>query len=79
MPYEFAENEYELDPQASSTRGGGPPHKRTGIGVLDPPFPPKRLPGPIPAAPTSLFWLMAAALLLAGLAAAILLQLLAKR
>ena len=78
MPYEFAENEFELGPQASATRGGGPPHKRTGIGVLDP-FPPKRPPGPIPAAPTSLFWLMAAALLLAGLAAAILLQLLAKR
>ncbi len=79
MPYEFAENEYELDPQASSTRGGGPPRKRTEIGVLDPPFPPKRPPGPIPAAPTSLLWRMAAALLVIGLAAAILLLLLAKR
>ena len=64
MPYEFAENEYELDPQASSARGGGPPRKRTGIGVLDPPFPPKRPPGAIP---TRLLWRMAAALLLAGL------------
>jgi len=79
VPYEFAENEYELDPQASSTRGGGPPHKRTGTGVLDPQFPPKRPPGPIPAAPTSLLWRMAAALLLTGLAAAILLLLLTKR
>ena len=78
MPCEFAENEHELDPQASSTRGGGPPPKRTGIGVLDPPFPPKRPPGPIPAAPTSLLWRMAAALL-TGLAAAILLLLLGKR
>ena len=64
MPYEFAENEYELDPQASSARGGGPPRKRTGIGVLDPPFPPKRPPGAIL---TRLLWRMAAALLLAGL------------
>jgi len=78
VPYEFAENEYELDPQASSTRGGGPPRKRTEIGVLDPPFPPKRPPGPIPAAP-GLLWRLAAALLVIGLAAAILLLLLAKR
>src|SRR5437016_13413157 len=67
VPYDFAENEFELDPQAASARGGGPPRKRTGIGVLDPPFPPKRPPGPIPAAPTSLLWRIAAALLLAGL------------
>ncbi len=67
MPYDFAENEFALDPQAASARGGGPPRKRTGIGVPDPPFPPKRPPGPIPAAPTSLLWRIAAALLLAGL------------
>jgi len=67
VPYDFAENEFELDPQAASARGGGPPRKRTGIGVLDPPFPPKRPPGPSPAAPTSLLWRIAAALLLAGL------------
>src|SRR2546430_1477261 len=79
VPYDFAENEFELDPQAASARGGGPPRKRTGIGVLDPPFPPKRPPGPIPAAPTSLLWRMAAALLLTGLAAAIRLLLLGKR
>ena len=38
MPYEFAENEDELEPQASSARGGGLPRKLTGTGVLDPPF-----------------------------------------
>jgi hypothetical protein len=68
VPYDFAENEYELDPQASSARGGGPPCKRTGIGVLDPPFPPKRPPGPIPAVPSSLLFRIFAGLLLAGIA-----------
>ena len=67
MPYDFAENEYELDPQASSARGGGPPRKLTGSGVLDPPFPPKTPPGPIPTAPSSLLFRILAGLLLAGL------------
>ncbi|HXN96165.1 MAG TPA: hypothetical protein VN879_16785 [Candidatus Acidoferrales bacterium] len=78
MPYDFAENEFELDPQASSARGGGPPRKRTGIGVLDPPFPPKRPPGPIPTVPSSLLIRIFAGLLLAGLAATILFLLFAK-
>src|ERR1700730_6797093 len=34
-PYDFAQSEFALDPQASAARGGGPPRKRTGIGVLD--------------------------------------------
>jgi hypothetical protein len=68
VPYDFAENEYELDPQASSARGGGPPRKRTGIGVLYPPFPPKRPPGPIPTVPSSLLFRIFAGLLLAGIA-----------
>ena len=68
MPYDFAENEYELDPQASSARGGSPPRKRTGIGVLDLPFPPKRPPGSIPAVPSSLLFRIFAGLLLAGIA-----------
>jgi len=72
VPYDFAENEYELDPEASSARGGGPPRKRMGIGVLDPPFPPKRPPGPIPAVPSSLLFRILAGLLLAGLGAGIL-------
>lgn len=78
MPYDFAENEFELDPQAASARGGGPPGKRTGIGVLDPPFPSKRPPGPIPAVPSSLLFRIFAGLLLAGLAATILFLLFAK-
>ena len=69
MPYDFAENEYELEPQASSAYGGGPPRKRAGIGVLDPPFPPKRPPGPIPTFPTSLLFRIFAGLLLAAFAA----------
>lgn len=55
MPYEFAENEFELEPASSSARYGGPPHKVTGIGILDPPVPPKRPPGPTPFVPASLF------------------------
>lgn len=68
MPYDFAENEFELEPQASSAHGG-PPRKRTGIDVLDPPFPPKKPPGPIPTFPTSLSFRIFAALLLAAFAA----------
>jgi hypothetical protein len=67
VPYDFAENEYELEPQASSARGGGPPRKRTGIGVLDPAFPPKRPPGPIPTVPSSLLFRVVAGLLLTGI------------
>ncbi len=69
VPYEFAENEFELGPQASSARGGGPPRKLTGIGVLDPPVPPKKPPGPIPTFPASLRFRILAALLLAAFAA----------
>jgi len=72
VPYDCAEDEFQLDPQASSARGGGPPRKRAGIGVLDPPIPPKRPPGPIPTVPSSLLFRVFAGLLLAGLAAAIL-------
>ncbi|HEX2664671.1 MAG TPA: hypothetical protein VHM93_17705 [Candidatus Acidoferrum sp.] len=74
MPYEFAENEFELEPEASSARSGGPPRKLTGIGVIDPPVPPKRLPGAIPAGLVSLFL----RLLLLGLAAGILFLLFAR-
>jgi hypothetical protein len=72
VPYDFAEYEFELDPQASSARSGGPPRKRTGVGVADPPIPPKRPPGPIPTFPSSLLFRVFAGLLLAGPAAAIL-------
>src|ERR1700730_19192058 len=67
VPYDFSEYEPDPEPQASG-RFGGPPRESTGIGVLDPPVPPKRPPGPIPDARTSLVWRIAAALLLAGLA-----------
>ena len=79
MPYEFAENELELEPDASSSRSGGPPLKLTGIGVLDPPVPPKRPPGPIPAAPASLFFRVLGGLLLLGLGSGILFLLFARR
>jgi hypothetical protein len=42
MPYEFREWEPEPEPEASSSRMGGPPRKVTGVGILDPPLPPKR-------------------------------------
>jgi hypothetical protein len=79
VEYEFAENEHEFEPQASSARGGGPPRKRTGVDILDPPFPPKRPPGPIPATPSSLLFRIVAGLLLFGLAAITLFLLFAKR
>jgi len=69
MPHDFAEYEPDLEPQASSARGGGPPPKFTGVGVVDPPRPPKRPLRPIPFSPTSLLWRIAAALLLAVIAA----------
>jgi hypothetical protein len=79
MPYEFAENEFELEAESSSARSGGPPHKLTDIGVLDPPVPPKRPPGPIPAAPASLLLRVLGGLLLLGLAAGVLFLLFARR
>jgi hypothetical protein len=78
MPYEFAENEFELEPDASSARSGGPPRKITGIGILDPPVPPRRPPGPIPATPASLFLRVLGGLLLLGLTAGILFLLFAR-
>ncbi len=79
MPYEFSEDEPELEPQASSTRGGEPPRKRTGAGVLDPALPP-RPPGAVPSIRTALFVRILAALLLAGLLdAAILIPLFSQR
>jgi hypothetical protein len=61
VPYDFAENEYELDPLATSARGGGPPRKSTGIGIVDPPF-------PIPEVPSSPFFRILAGLVLAAIA-----------
>jgi hypothetical protein len=79
MPYEFAENEFELEPASSSARSGGPPRKLTGVGILDPPVPPKRPPGPIPATPSSLLLRILGAAILVGLGAGILFLLFAPR
>lgn len=68
MAYEFTNHEFELEPEASSARGGFPPRKNTAAGILDPPFPPKRPPGSIPGALTPLVFRVLAGLLLAGLA-----------
>jgi hypothetical protein len=56
MPYEFTEYEHEPEPQASSGRAGSPPRRLTAAGVLDPPVPPKRSPGPLVSIPAK-WWL----------------------
>jgi hypothetical protein len=40
VPHSFTDYDPEPEPQSSGRFGGGPP-KRTGIGVLDPPTPPR--------------------------------------
>jgi len=79
VPYEFAENEFALEAEASSARSGGPPRKPTGIGVIDPPVPPKRPLGPIPAGLVPLFLRVLGGVLLLGLAAGILFLFFARR
>ena len=54
MPYEFTDRDYEPKALASSSRGGIPPRKIAGVGLLDPPVNPKRQPGPLPHVPASL-------------------------
>jgi len=58
VPYEFTEYEPELEPQSSAARSGGPPRKHTAAGILDPPVPPKRPPGPLASIPAK-WWLRA--------------------
>lgn len=67
MPYEFQDWEEDLQPLASAARLGGPPRKSTGIGVLDPPGPPRRPLGPLAALPASFLVRLLAGLLLGGL------------
>jgi hypothetical protein len=69
MPYEFSEDEPELEPEASSRRGGDPPRKRTGTDVLDPDVPPEP-PGTVPSIPSALLIRVIAVLLLVGLVGA---------
>jgi hypothetical protein len=71
MPYEFGEWEQEPDAQSSSGRTGGPPQKSAGIGVLDPPAPPKKPRGPIPGIPASLPLRILAGMLLVAVVAAL--------
>jgi len=68
MPYEFTDREYEPEAQASSSRGGLPPRKITGVGVLDPPVPPKRQPGPLTPIPASWLKRAIAVIILIGIA-----------
>ena len=71
MPHEFTEWEQEPEAQSSSGRTGGPPRKSTGIGVLDPPVPPKKPLGPIPGIPASLLLRIVAGMLLVAVVAAL--------
>jgi hypothetical protein len=79
VPYDFAENEHELKPEASSACSGGPPRKLTRVSVLDPLFSPKRPPVSIPTVPSSLLFRVVAGFVLAGLAVALFLLLFAMR
>jgi len=78
MPHEFTEHSFELEPQTSSAHSGGPPRKLTGIGVLDPPVPPKGPIGPLRHLPASAWMRMLGILLLAGVGSSILLLFLAR-
>src|SRR6267154_202161 len=66
MPYEFTEWEPEPEPQALSSRAGGPPRKTTAVGMLDPAVPPKKQNPLLPIA-GSLFVRMFAAIILIGM------------
>jgi len=72
MPYELNEWEHEPETQASSSRGGGPPRKITGAGILDPSVPPTRQ-GPL--SPISGALRIFAAIILVGIVVAFLLLL----
>jgi hypothetical protein len=69
MPYEFTDREYEPEAQASASRGGVPPRKITGVGVLDPPVPPKKQPGRLTPIPASWLKRAIAVMILIGVAA----------
>ena len=68
MPYEFTDRECEPEPQASSSRGGLPPRKITGVGVLDPPVPPRKQRGPLTPIPASWIKRAIAVIILIGVA-----------
>ncbi len=66
MPYEFNEWEHEPETQTSSSRGGGPPRKMTGVGPLDPTVPPKRQ-GPLLPISATMFMRIFAVIILVGM------------
>ena len=68
MAYEFIEREADPEPQAAGSRSGGPPLKPSALGVLDPPFPPKKPLRPIPPVSRSGIFRVFVALILVGLA-----------
>lgn len=68
MPHEFHPREEEPEAEAGGRRIGGPPNKHTAAGVLDPPVPPRKPPGPIPAIPRSTLIKIFAIVILLGLA-----------
>ena len=75
MPYEFSEWEHEPETQTSSSHGGGPPRKTTGVGLLDQPSPPRRQ-GPLfPISATMSLRIFAAILLIGMLVGMFLLML----
>jgi hypothetical protein len=67
MAYEFTEFDYEPETQGASAHGGKPPGRFTSAGVLEPPVPPKRPPGPIPAIPAGKVFRILAAVILAAI------------
>jgi len=78
MAYDFTENEFELEPQPSSARGGFPPRKGTVAGVLDPSIPPNTPSSSSPAVSIGLIFRIVAGVVLAGLVAIMFLMLFAR-
>jgi hypothetical protein len=74
MAHEFIRREEEPEPQASGGRSGGPPHKHTAVGVLDPPFPPKKPLRPIPPISRSTLIRLFAVVIILSLALAMLMM-----
>jgi|tagenome__1003787_1003787.scaffolds.fasta_scaffold20962926_3 hypothetical protein len=66
MPYEFSEWDDEPETQTSSSRGGGPPRKITGVGLLDSAVPPKKQ-GPLLPISATMILRISAAILLVGM------------
>jgi len=79
MPHEFTEWEQAPEAQASSGRSAIPPRKFSGVGVLDPPVPPKKPVGPISGVPASMLLRIVAGFVLLAVFSSILALLLLHR